>query len=184
MFTIARYLTVPPRSESSSGEEDQIEEQFEDEPQEEMPVDDASSDSDQDDQQSGQPYTELLQLLQTKTDNHVPARKKRKMGHRDNEGLREAQSDVVAMGEEEDVQSLDDDLQQQEPDEEGGLEEQDLDIQEDSDDEGNGEFNRPVYTPVSYLIQRTIHLNRTSKVLMKKNCLRKSRPHLRISGKI
>ncbi len=141
LFTFARYLTVPSRSESSSGEEDQIE----DEIQEDLPADDESSDSDEDNQQSGQPYNELLQLLQAKTDNNVPARKKRKISHQNKEELGEAQSDVVATGEEGDVQSLDDDLQQQEPDEEGGLEEQDLDIQEDSDDDENGELSRPIF---------------------------------------
>ncbi|KAL4740820.1 U3 small nucleolar RNA-associated protein 25 [Aspergillus similis] len=132
-FTASRVDEV--ETESSSGAEDQSEEQSENEVQVEGPDDDVFSDSDESDQQSGQPYNELLELLHAKTDSKGPARKKRKTHHKNKEGTEEAQDiiEVTAVGESE--EPLDAELQQQEPDEEGDLEEGDVEVQEDSDDE-------------------------------------------------
>ncbi|KAL3489785.1 hypothetical protein BJX62DRAFT_149823 [Aspergillus germanicus] len=125
-FTTSRVDEV--ESETSSGAEDQVEERFEDEIPEDA-VDDASDGSDDDDQQAPQSYNELLQILQANGDNKGPARKKRKTGHNEN-----TQDDVVETVQEE---SLEDDLQEKEPEEEGDLEEEGADAQDDSDDEEN-----------------------------------------------
>ncbi|KAL3448821.1 hypothetical protein BJX65DRAFT_274549 [Aspergillus insuetus] len=128
-FTTSRVDEV--ESETSSGAEDQVEEQFEDEIPEDA-ADDASEGSDDDDQQGPQSYNELLQILQANADNKGPARKKRKIGH--NRGGEDTRDDVVETVQEE---SLEDDLQEKEPEEEGDLEEEGADVQEDSDDEEN-----------------------------------------------
>ncbi|KAL4946242.1 hypothetical protein BDV06DRAFT_183027 [Aspergillus oleicola] len=135
-FTSARIDEVD--SESSSGAEDQFEEQHEDGMQEDGPEDDISSESDEDEQQAGQPYNELLRLLQAKADTKEPARKKRKTSHRDADEIDNAQNDATVNTDEADEEALDADLQQQEPDEEGDLEE-DADLQEDSDDENEND---------------------------------------------
>jgi U3 small nucleolar RNA-associated protein 25 len=103
--------------------------------QEDNPSDEALSDSDEDEQQSGKPYNELLELLHAKPEADGPSRKKRKTSHRDQDKSEAGQDggDMIADGEEE---ALDADLQQQEPDE-GDLEEGE-DVVQDSDDEENG----------------------------------------------
>ncbi|KAL2794245.1 U3 small nucleolar RNA-associated protein 25 [Aspergillus keveii] len=71
-------------------------------------------------------------MLQANADNKGPARKKRKTGH--NRGGDDTQDDVVETVQEE---SLEDDLQEKEPEGEGDFEEEGADVQEDSDDEEN-----------------------------------------------
>ncbi|KAL4796511.1 hypothetical protein BDV19DRAFT_361124 [Aspergillus venezuelensis] len=133
-FTSARVDEV---ESESSGAEEEFEEQHEEGMQQDGPDDDVSSDSDEGEQQSGQSYNELLQLLQTKADTKGPARKKRKTSHRDTEAIDNAQDDAQVNAEKEE-EDLDADLQQQEPDEEGDVEE-DADLQEDSDDENEND---------------------------------------------
>jgi U3 small nucleolar RNA-associated protein 25 len=129
--------------ETSSGAENQVEEQFEDEIPEGA-ADDASEGSDDDDQQAPQSYNELLQMLQANADSKGPARKKRKTGH--NRGGEDTRDDVVETVQEE---SLEDDLQEKEPEEEGDLEEEGADMQEDSDDEENSKSNQSSVRAVS-----------------------------------
>ncbi|KAL4868147.1 hypothetical protein BDV12DRAFT_170144 [Aspergillus spectabilis] len=130
-FTTSRIDEV--ESESSSGAGGSSDEQFENGLQEEVAADDVSSDSDEDDQQSGQPYNELLQLLQTKADTKGPARKKRKTSHRDGDESTDAQIGAVVTA---DGEESADDLEQQEPDD-GDMGEEGVDIQEESEDEEN-----------------------------------------------
>lgn len=124
--------------ESSSGDEGSGAEQFEDDMDHEGPVDEASSDSEEEDQPTGRPYNELLQLLNTGSENKGPARKKRKVEHKGRESVREA---VATPNEEEEVESpADDDVEQpeseqDEEDEEDNLDEMDVDGQADSDEE-------------------------------------------------
>ncbi|KAL2872178.1 uncharacterized protein BJX67DRAFT_341719 [Aspergillus lucknowensis] len=132
-FTTSRIDEV--KSEGSSGGENYAEEQFEDEMQGDGGVDDASSDSDEDNQQSGQPYNELLQLLQATADTKGPARKKRKTSHSRGDKSGDTQNGAVEPVQEEGNSF--DDLQQQEPDEEGDLVEGGGDVQEDSEHEDN-----------------------------------------------
>ncbi|KAL4914223.1 hypothetical protein BDW62DRAFT_190898 [Aspergillus aurantiobrunneus] len=133
-FTTSRIDEV--ESESSSDAEGQYDEPFEEKLQGEDPANDVSSSDDNEDaQQSGQSYNELLHLLQATTDTKRPARKKRKTNQRDKEEIGNTQPGAIVATDGEDGESLGDDLQQQEPDEEGDLEQQDVDVQEDSEDE-------------------------------------------------
>ncbi|KAL3480109.1 hypothetical protein BJX99DRAFT_221279 [Aspergillus californicus] len=151
-FTTSRVEETD--SENSSGGEDDTGSQFEDEIQDTSPVDDASSDSEGDDQQSGQPYNELLQLLGASADTKGPARKKRKTDHARGEET-EGNGTLAIAGTEE---SPDDDLLQQAPDEDLDLEEN-ADVEEDSDDEENGNdpfdshFSSPNETELSQKIK-------------------------------
>ncbi|KAL2832007.1 hypothetical protein BDW59DRAFT_139545 [Aspergillus cavernicola] len=133
-FTASRVDEVD--SETSSDGGDHHGQHFEDTIRDGGAVDDASSDSDEDEQQSGQPYNELLQLLQSTADTKGPARKKRKTGHRRGEEIDNAQDGAVTIADGEEEESPDDDLHQQEPDE-GDLEDGSADLQEDSEDEEN-----------------------------------------------
>ncbi|KAI9376830.1 hypothetical protein BJX61DRAFT_538523 [Aspergillus egyptiacus] len=151
-FTTSRVDEVD--SDVSSYREDIVQEQIEGDIQDEGAIDDVSSESDEDDQQSGQPYNELLQLLQASADTKGPARKKRKTSHRRGEA-EDTQNDTVPVAD--GGEELDDDLQQQEPDE-GDLEEPD-DGEEDSDDEGNdndpfeSHFSSPNETELSQKVK-------------------------------
>ncbi|GMG31780.1 unnamed protein product [Aspergillus oryzae var. brunneus] len=128
----------PESEEPSGGEEGQFEDNLGDEMDYDGPMDDASSDSDEDveDDKSARPYNELLQLLNTTADSKAPARKKRKTEHKDDKRA-VAQNDIVVAANEEELLE-DDDLQQQEPsdeEDEDNLDEVDADGQADSDNE-------------------------------------------------
>ncbi|GMG14043.1 unnamed protein product [Aspergillus oryzae] len=143
----------PESEEPSGGEEGQFEDNLGDEMDYDGPMDDASSDSDEDveDDKSARPYNELLQLLNTTADSKAPARKKRKTEHKDDKRA-VAQNDIVVAANEEELLE-DDDLQQQEPsdeEDEDNLDEVDADGQADSDNEDGTAFYMRKTESVAY----------------------------------
>ena len=102
---------------------------------EEEAMDVGSSSDEEDEEKSGRPYNELLQLLNTSTDSKGPARKRRKVEHKNTETVEVVREDPVA---EEDEEALgEDDLEQQEPsDEEDNANQEDAGAQDSDDEDG------------------------------------------------
>ncbi|GKZ39407.1 rRNA-binding ribosome biosynthesis protein utp25 [Aspergillus brasiliensis] len=132
--------------DSSSGEDGPIDEHMEEGVAEAEAMDVGSSSDEEDEEKSGRPYNELLQLLNTSTDSKGPARKKRKVENKKTEDIEVVREDPVA---EDDEEALgEDDLQQQEPsDEEDNGNQEDAGAQDSDDEDDNDPFDTHFTNP-------------------------------------
>ncbi|RAK73907.1 UTP25 family protein [Aspergillus fijiensis CBS 313.89] len=129
------------QSEASSDSEDgSFDEPMEDAVADEELLDQDSSDSEEEADQKGHSYNELLQLLNAGNDANGPARKKRKTDHRKAE-IKEVTRDDAEEDEDEALLG-EDDLEQQAPsdaEDEDNQPEEEAELQADSDDEDDND---------------------------------------------
>ncbi|KAJ5086330.1 Digestive organ expansion factor [Penicillium alfredii] len=127
-FATSRLQEI--ESDPSSAEEDAASNQLDENMGEDIPLDEGSSSSDEEDQSTGRPYNELLELLHANSDSKGPARKRRKVA---NEGNSEEIQSTVDPS---DDLEHDNDLQAQTPSDD------EEDAQDVDDDDAVGPFEK------------------------------------------
>lgn len=142
-------------------------------------MDVGSSDSEEEDQRTDRPYNELLQLLQPTTDSKRPARKKRKIEHKEKSRDEEP---VPEVDEEEGAE--DNALEAQVPSDDEDEENIEDDAGDDKDDSDDEDGNIPTCLVVVRKLtsQPPILSNPISLAQLRTNCLRRLRSWSKIIG--